>query len=54
MLSTKNNKLLIQWKGPDKVAKKLGETGYQLSVSNKLKTYHANILKLDPYDRNAA
>ena len=46
MLPTNNNKLLMQWKGPYKVAKKLGENDYQISVSNKLKTYHANMLKL--------
>ena len=53
MLPTNNNKLLKQWKGQYNVAKKVGENDYQITVSNKLNTYHATMLKLY-HDRNAA
>ena len=45
LLPTDNNKLLLQWKGPYTIVKKVGHVDYQIEVGGKLKTFHANLLK---------
>ena len=45
LLPTDNNKLLMQWKGPFNVVKKLNAVDYHIEVSGKTKTYHMNMLK---------
>lgn len=45
LLPTDNNKLLMQWKGPYTIHKKLNKVDYQIDVNGKLKTFHANLLK---------
>lgn len=46
LLPKKANKLLLQWKGPYKVIEKFGGYAFRLQVGNKMKTIHANLLKL--------
>ena len=46
LLPTDNNKLLLQWRGPYKILKKLNRVDYRVEVNGKAKTYHANLLKL--------
>lgn len=43
LLPTHNN-LLMQWKGPLAVEAQRGNV-FQLRMDNKLKTFHANLLK---------
>lgn len=45
LLPRKTNKLLLQWKGPYTVVEKFGVGDYRVQVGNKVKTYHANLLK---------
>ncbi|MCG7875094.1 MAG: RNase H-like domain-containing protein [Candidatus Thiodiazotropha endolucinida] len=45
LLPKKTNKLLLQWKGPYTVVKKFGGFDFRIQVRNKLKTFHANLLK---------
>ena len=45
LLPTDNNKLLLQWKGPYTIVKKVGHNDYQIEVGGKLKTFYANLLK---------
>ncbi|XP_055997762.1 uncharacterized protein LOC125654613 [Ostrea edulis] len=45
LLPTESNKLLMQWKGPYKIVKKVGNVDYMLDVNGTVKTYHANLLK---------
>ncbi|CAM1304217.1 Uncharacterised protein r2_g1413 [Pycnogonum litorale] len=45
LLPTDNNKLLLQWKGPFPVVEQVGENDFQIMVNNKVRTYHANMLK---------
>ncbi|XP_062572789.1 uncharacterized protein LOC134234761 [Saccostrea cucullata] len=45
LLPSDSNKLLMQWKGPFQIVKKIGKVDYQLDVKGKVKTYHANMLK---------
>ena len=45
MLTTNNNKLLMQRKGPYQVTQKIGDHDNEIVVGNKEKNYHANILK---------
>lgn len=47
LLPTKNNKLLLQWKGPFTVVKKVNAVDYIISVRGKEKMFHCNMLK--PY-----
>lgn len=47
LLPTKNNKLLLQWRGPYEIIKKVGTLDYRVRVGDKDKTFHANMLK--PY-----
>ena len=45
LLPTENNKLLMQWKGPYQIVRKVGNVDYMLDVNGTVKTYHANLLK---------
>lgn len=47
LLPTATNKFLMQWKGPFKtVKKKVRKVYYKINVCWKIKTFHANMLKL--------
>jgi len=45
LLPTDHNKLLMQWKGPYEVSAVVGINDYNVRVKDKLKVYHANLLK---------
>ena len=45
LLPTDHNKLLMQWKGHYEVSSVLGINDYKVKVKDKLKVYHANLLK---------
>ncbi|KAK3109194.1 hypothetical protein FSP39_025154 [Pinctada imbricata] len=45
LLPTDNNKLLLQWKGPYNVVKKMNAVDYQVDLGGRSKTCHANMLK---------
>ena len=45
LLPTDHNKLLLQWKGPYEVTEVVGRCDYKVSVKEKSKIYHANLLK---------
>ena len=45
LLPTDNYKLLMQWKGPYEVRAVVGMNDYKVRVKDKLKAYHANLLK---------
>nr|KAG5696828.1 hypothetical protein BaRGS_030952 [Batillaria attramentaria] len=45
LLPTDNKKLLMQWKGSYKVEAVVGLNDYRVQVNNKVKVYHANLLK---------
>nr|XP_034327265.1 uncharacterized protein LOC117689714 [Crassostrea gigas]XP_034327266.1 uncharacterized protein LOC117689714 [Crassostrea gigas] len=45
LLPTASNKLLMQWRGPYIIVKKVGSVDYKIDVDGKLKTFHANMLK---------
>jgi hypothetical protein len=47
LLSVKSNKLLLQWRGPYTVVKKMSPVNYQIQVGRKVKNFHINMLK--PY-----
>ena len=47
LLSTDNNKLLLQWRGPFVVEKCGNGNNYGVEVNKRIKTYHVNMLK--PY-----
>ncbi|XP_061190531.1 uncharacterized protein LOC133198457 [Saccostrea echinata] len=51
LLPTDSNKLLLQWKGPFNIKKKVNKVDYQISMGGKLKTFHINMLKKH-LDRN--
>lgn len=36
----------MQWKGPYKIVEKLGKVDYRIYMNGKVKTFHANMLKL--------
>jgi len=46
LLPTDHNKLLMQWKGPYEVSMVVGINDYKVRVKDKLKVYHANLLKV--------
>jgi len=46
LLPTDHNKLLMQWKGPYEVSAVVGINDYKVRVKDKLKVYHANLLKV--------
>lgn len=41
-----NRQLLMQWKGPFTIVEKVGKVDYKIDIGGKLKTFHANMLKL--------
>ena len=45
LLPTDHNKLLMQWKGPYEVSAVVGINDYMVKVKDKVKVYHANLLK---------
>ena len=45
LLLTDRNKLLMQWKGPYEVSAVVGTNDYKVKIKDKLKVYHANLLK---------
>ena len=45
LLPTDHNELLMQWKGPYEVSAVVGINDYNIRVKDKLKVYHANLLK---------
>lgn len=45
LLPTDKNKLLMQWKGPFKVVRKLSNVNYQIDMGHRRQTFHANLLK---------
>ena len=45
LLPKKANKLLLQWRGPYIVKERFGGCDYRILVGNKVKTFHANLLK---------
>ena len=47
LLSTDNNKLLLQWRGPFVVERCGNGNNYGVVVNKRIKNYHVNILK--PY-----
>ena len=46
LLPSDHNKLLMQWKGPYEVCAIVGINDYKVRVKDKLKVYHANLLKM--------
>lgn len=46
LLPTDRNKLLMQWKGPYEVSAVVGTNDYKVKIKDKLKVYHANLLKM--------
>ena len=45
MLPTDADKLLMQWKGPFRIEKKMGPNDFKIRINGKSKVYHANMLK---------
>ena len=45
LLPTDHNKLLMQWKGPYDISAVVGINDYKVRIKDKLKVYHANLLK---------
>ncbi|XP_070184094.1 uncharacterized protein [Littorina saxatilis] len=46
LLPVKHNKLQLTWKGPYKIVDRVGSCNYRVQMGNKVKVYHANLLKL--------
>ncbi|GFR87729.1 zinc finger protein [Elysia marginata] len=46
LLPTDSNKLLMQWKGPFKVVATVRVNDYRINMGEKVKTFHANLLKV--------
>ena len=45
LLASDNNKLLMQWKSPFRVAEHVGKNDYSLQITEKIRTFHLNLLK---------
>lgn len=45
LLPTDKNKLLMQWKGPFEVKRVVAANDYGIQIGDKVKTFHANMLK---------
>ena len=45
MLPTNHNKLIMHWKGPYEVVKKVGLADYRIHIGDKDKIFHLNMLK---------
>lgn len=52
LLPTKSNKLLMHWKGPYTIVENVGNVDYRIKVGDKVKTFHANMLR--PYREREA
>ena len=46
LLPADNNKLLLQWKGPYPVIKRMSNCDYTIDLGSRTKTFHINLLKL--------
>ena len=46
LLPTDNNKLLMHWKGPFEVLEKIHGHNYRIQLPDRVKMFHANMLKL--------
>ena len=45
LLPTDANKLLMYWKGPFKIVKKINRINYQIGLGHRKQTFHINLLK---------
>ena len=45
LLPTDHNKLLMQWKGPFRITKKISKMNYQIDMGKRTPIFHANLLK---------
>jgi len=45
LLPTDSNKLLLQWKGPFEILKRVRRDDYRIHLVGRTKTFHANMLK---------
>ena len=45
LLPRKVNKMQLHWRGPYKVVEKVHDNNFRIKINNKLRTYHANMLK---------
>lgn len=45
LLPTDSSKLLMSWKGPFKVLKKIGELDYKIDMNGRTQTFHINMMK---------
>nr|KAG5697202.1 hypothetical protein BaRGS_028938 [Batillaria attramentaria] len=45
LLPTKRNKLEMAWQGPYEVVERAGEADYRIRVGDRIKLFHANLLK---------
>ena len=45
LLPTDNNKLLMKWKGPFLIKKRVGKYNYAVEIGNNVKVFHINMLK---------
>ena len=45
LLSSHSSKLLLSWKGPFEVVEKVNEVNYRIQLTNKIRLFHANMLK---------
>ena len=46
LLPSNRNKLLMHWQGPFKVVQRVGYLDYKINMDGKVKTFHANLLKM--------
>ena len=46
LLPKKSNKLLVHWRGPYPILERVGPLDYRIQMERKVKTFHANLLKL--------
>ena len=54
LLPTDRNILLMQWKGPHKVGAVVGINDYKVKIKDKLKVFHANLLKIKYIEQEEA
>ena len=52
LLPVKKNKLQLAWRGPFKIQGRVGDWDYKVQVGNKIRLFHANLLK--KYERREA
>ena len=46
MLPTDHNKLMMRWKGPYTILRKVGINDYKIQIGDNVKVFHANMIKL--------